>query len=251
MDIVLLVENLVRGDNMASLKCVGSGSSGNCYILTCNNEKLILDCGLPIKVIKQGLDFDLQGIQAILVGHKHLDHSLSANDFKKMGFEVWRPYIEYAEYTSPRIYHKVFGKFSVKCFPLPHNGTDNFGFLIECEGQKILYMTDFEYCPYVFTKQKINHILIECNYQQELVDRDLPNYEHKIRGHCSLDTCKEFIKVNATDSLQTVILCHLGQETTEPEECVAEIQKVANKANVCVAERGVEIELRKKGECPF
>lgn len=168
-----------------------------------------------------------------------------------MGFEVWQPYIEYAEYTSQRIYHKVFGKFSVKCFPLPHNGTDNFGFLIECDGQKILYMTDFEYCPYVFSKQKINHILIECNYQQELVDRDLPNYEHKIRGHCSLDTCKEFIKVNATDSLQTVILCHLGQETTEPEECINEVRKVANKANVCVAMAGLEIELRNKNECPF
>ena len=234
-----------------TLKCIGSGSSGNCYILTCNNEKLILDFGLPIKVIKQGLDFDLQGIQGVLVTHCHKDHSLSVDDFKKNGFEVWRPYIEYAEYTSQRIYHKVFGKFSVKCFPLPHNGTDNFGFLIECDGQKILYMTDFEYCPYVFAKKKINHILIECNYQQELVDRDLPNYEHKIRGHCSLDTCKEFIKVNATDSLQTVILCHLGQETTEHEECVAEIQKIVPWSNVCVAERGLEVELRKKGECPF
>ena len=56
-------------DDMASLKCVGSGSSGNCYILTCNNEKLILDCGLPIKVIKQGLDFDLGGIQGVLISH--------------------------------------------------------------------------------------------------------------------------------------------------------------------------------------
>lgn len=179
------------------------------------------------------------------------DHSKSVADFKKMGIPVWQPYIEYAEYTSQRIYHKVFGKFSVKCFPLPHNGTDNFGFLIECDGQKILYMTDFEYCHYVFAKQKINHILIECNYQQELVDRDLPQYTHKIRGHCSLSTCKEFIKVNATDSLQTVILCHLGQETTEPEECVAEIQKIVPQANVCIAERGLEVELRNKNECPF
>ena len=234
-----------------TLKCIGSGSSGNCYILTCNNEKLILDVGLPIKAIKQGLGFDLQGIQGILCTHKHLDHSLSVDDFKKMGFQVWRPYIEYAEFTSPRIYRKVFGKFSVQCFPLPHNGTDNFGFLIDVDGQKILYMTDFEYCPFKFTTQKINHILIECNYQQELVDRDLPNYEHKIRGHCSLSTCKEFIKVNATDSLQTVILCHLGGETAEPEECVAEVQKIVPGANVFVAERGLEVELRKKGECPF
>ena len=236
---------------MNKLKVINSSSSGNCYILTCKNEKLILDCGFPIKVIKQGLDFDLQCIQAVLVSHEHKDHSLSVDDFEKMGFEVWQPYIEYAEYTSQRIYHKVFGKFSVKCFPLPHNGTDNFGFLIECDGQKILYMTDFEYCHYVFAKQKINHILIECNYQQELVNRDLPNYEHKIRGHCSLDTCKEFIKVNATDSLQTVILCHLGQETTEPMECVAEIQKIVPVANVFVAERGLEVPLSNKKCCPF
>ena len=71
-----------------TLKCINSGSSGNCYILTCNNEKLILDCGLPIKVIKQGLDFDLQGIQAVLITHCHKDHSLSVDDFKKNGLEL-------------------------------------------------------------------------------------------------------------------------------------------------------------------
>ena len=71
MAIAFLTENLVRSDNMASLKCVGSGSSGNCYILTCNNEKLILDCGLPIKAIKKGLDFDLGGIQGVLISHAH------------------------------------------------------------------------------------------------------------------------------------------------------------------------------------
>ena len=177
------------------------------------------------------------------------DHSKSVADIKKMGIPVWQPYLDGFDINS--VQKRGYGSFKIMSFKLPHNGTDNFGFLIECDGQKILYMTDFEYCPYVFAKQKVNHILIECNYQQELVDRDLPNYEHKIRGHCSLDTCKEFIKVNATDSLQTVILCHLGQETTEPEECVAEVQKIVPGANVDYARAGLEIELRKKGECPF
>ena len=174
------------------------------------------------------------------------DHSKSADDFKKMGFNVWQPYLNEKTYQ-----RKQLGKFNIQCFDLPHNETPNRGFLIEVDEQKMLYMTDFEYCPFKFTTQKINHILIECNYQQELVDRDLPNYEHKIRGHCSLTTCKEFIKVNATDGLQTVILCHLGKETAEPEECVNEVQKIVPQANVCVAERGLEVELRKKGECPF
>ena len=112
-------------------------------------------------------------------------------------------------------------------------------------------MTDFEYCRYVFKKQKVNHILIECNYQQKYVDLDLPNFEHKVRGHCSLDTCKEFVKTNATDSLETVILLHMGQETCDPIECVEEIQKVAKNAYVDYAMAGLEVELRKKGECPF
>lgn len=234
------------------IRCVGSGSSGNSYALIDNDNKiLLLDLGLPAKEIKRAIDFRISDVVGAVVSHVHSDHSKSVADFEKMGISIWKPYIEYAEFTGHLIYHKVFGKFFVQCFPLPHNGTDNFGFLIEVDGQKILYTTDFEYCPFRFAAQKINHILIECNYQQELVDRDLPQYVHKIRGHCSLYTCKEFIKVNATDSLQTVILCHLGRETTEPEECVAEIQKVANKANVFVAERGLEVELRKKGECPF
>lgn len=51
-------------------------------------------------------------------------------------------------------------------------------------------------------------------------------------------------KLNKTNALRTVILCHLGTETTIAEECIAEIQKVAGLANVSVAEKGMEIELR-------
>lgn len=54
------------------LKVLSSGSIGNCYLLECNNEILILDCGIPIKDIKIGLDFNLGGIQGVLVTHAHL-----------------------------------------------------------------------------------------------------------------------------------------------------------------------------------
>lgn len=40
---------------MTTLKCLGSGSSGNCYLLSTATETLILDCGIPIKEIKRGL----------------------------------------------------------------------------------------------------------------------------------------------------------------------------------------------------
>lgn len=219
------------------LRCLSSGSSGNCYLLESENETLILDCGIDIQKIKKGLNWDISRVVGVCVTHSHNDHSKSVKNFEDMGIDVWKPYCE-----SNLTDHMKFGSFSVQCFPLPHNGTANFGFYINADNQKLLYLTDYEYCKFNFIGLKVNHIILECNYQKELVERDLPNYEHKIRGHCSLETCKAFIETNKTNALRTVILCHLGAETTIAEECISEVQKVAN-CPVYVAEKGMEIEL--------
>lgn len=231
---------------MLTLKVLGSSSKGNCYLLTYNNETLILDCGIGIREIKKGLNFNVSNVAGVLVSHGHKDHCLSIEDFRNMGIPIFAPY----EMGNVKKAHIRIGNFEITAFDLPHNGIWNNGFLIMVGGQKILYMTDFEYCRYVFKKQKVDHILIECNYQKEYVERNLANYEHKIRGHCELGTCLGFIKENITDNLRTVLLLHMGGETCEPEECVNEIGKVAKDAYVDYARKGLEIKL-KKDLCPF
>ena len=55
------------------LKCLGSSSAGNCYLLTSDSgETLILDCGIPIKEIKKGLDWNIRGIKGVIISHTHL-----------------------------------------------------------------------------------------------------------------------------------------------------------------------------------
>jgi phosphoribosyl 1,2-cyclic phosphodiesterase len=55
------------------LKCIATGSSGNCYTLTSNSgEILILDCGIPIKEIKKGLNWKIRGIRGMIISHAHL-----------------------------------------------------------------------------------------------------------------------------------------------------------------------------------
>ena len=242
---------------MNKLKVINSSSSGNCYILTCNNEKLILDCGLPIKVIKQGLDFDLQGIQAVLVGRKHLDHSLSANDFKKMGFEVWMPYLD-----EIKTQKKKFGNFNVSCFDLTdlqgnwmHTNADGtecpcYGFLIEhSELGRMLYITDTELIKWKF--RDINHILLGVNYDKDLLNNENQSKRnHVYRGHLSIDTACEFVKCNS-DSLETVIMCHLSDSNSDVDSFISKMKNVVPWANVFVADRGLEVELRNKNECPF
>jgi Cft2 family RNA processing exonuclease len=55
------------------LTCLGSSSAGNCYLLQADSgETLILDCGIPIKEIKKGLNWDIRGIKGVIISHAHL-----------------------------------------------------------------------------------------------------------------------------------------------------------------------------------
>lgn len=55
------------------LKCIATGSTGNCYTLTSGSgETLILDCGIPIKAIKKGLNWNIRGIEGVIISHTHL-----------------------------------------------------------------------------------------------------------------------------------------------------------------------------------
>lgn len=232
---------------MLVLKVLASGSKGNCYLLTYDKQTLILDCGVGIKEIKKGLEFDISRVAGVIVSHGHKDHSLSVEEFRKMGIPIFAPY----ELGNVKKSHIRMGNFDITAFDLPHNGTWNNGFLIKVGGQKVLYMTDFMFCDYVFKKQKVNHILIECNYQSKYVERELVNYEHKIRGHCELNTCKECIEANATNELRTVLLLHMSFQTCDFEECITEVKKVVkNGVYVDYARKGLKMELS-DNRCPF
>lgn len=227
------------------LKVLATGSNGNCYILEADNgEKLILDLGIQFKEIVKAIDYDLKAVKGALVSHIHKDHSLALKEFEKTGIGVFAPYLpKQKRYSSLR-----FGSFYITKFPLPHNGTENYGFIINVDDKTILYLTDFEYCPYTFKSYKPDYIIVECNYQKEYVSRDLVNYEHKIAGHCELQTTKDFIVANKTEKLKNVIIVHTALGSCNRDEIKAEIQPLSN-CIVDVAQANMEIELQ--AEIPF
>lgn len=55
------------------IKCLGTGSKGNCYALVSESgDILLLDCGISIKEIKIGIDFQVSKIVGCVVTHAHL-----------------------------------------------------------------------------------------------------------------------------------------------------------------------------------
>jgi phosphoribosyl 1,2-cyclic phosphodiesterase len=240
------------------LKCLGSSSAGNCYLLTSNSgETLILDCGIPIKEIKKGLDWNIKDVVGVLCTHKHLDHSKSVKDFEAMGIPICKPYE-----TLLMSQFLANSYFTVRAFDLTtvdgrwtHTDANGepcpiFGFLItHPEMGKMLYITDCEVIKWKF--KGINQILLGVNYDKDLVDTDNPKANHVFRGHLSIDTACDFVKANDSDSLQNVIMCHLSSENADKDSFIAKMKNAVNGANVDVAEQGKSWILRKGDECPF
>lgn len=55
------------------LGTIGTGSSGNAYYTKADNgEILLLDAGLPIDVIKRGINYEVGSVVGCIVTHKHL-----------------------------------------------------------------------------------------------------------------------------------------------------------------------------------
>lgn len=53
------------------LHVLGSGSEGNTYLVNCDNDILILDCGISLKDTKIALNFDLSKIVGCFISHSH------------------------------------------------------------------------------------------------------------------------------------------------------------------------------------
>ncbi len=216
-------------------RCLGSGSSGNCYILENNSEALIIEAGIPFMAVKKALDFNISKIAGVVVSHSHGDHAKHVGEYEKSGISVFRPYESDMERQV-----RTYGEFVIKSFPLVHD-VPCCGFLIwHPETGKVLYASDTEYIKYRF--RNLNHIFVECNYSKDLIPEDSVNRSHVMTGHIELQTVLEFLRANNNPNLQNVVLIHMSAINSDPEEFVAEAGKVVQ-CPVWAAEKGLKIDL--------
>ena len=64
-------------------------------------------------------------------------------------------------------------------------------------------------------------------------------------------TVLEFVKVNANECLNNVILLHMNKESCNADEIIEKMKKVACGANVDAAVAGKSWDLKNPSECPF
>lgn len=237
------------------LKVLGSGSSGNCYILENDEEALIIEAGLPFMEVKKALDFNVMKIKAVLITHLHSDHHFYWFQYVRAGIPVFEPFKldgSSLEFDNSQFRVMAFENQDKSGRWLHNNGDGSecpcYGFCImHPDIGSLVYATDTEYVRWRFSG--VNHILCEANYDMQLVDRDEPNYEHRLRGHMSLDTALKFISTNDNPALRNVVLIHLSDKSADSALFRQRTEEtIKYGADVYVAEKGLEVNL---DLCPF
>ena len=227
------------------LRCLGSGSSGNCYLLENERECLVLEAGLPLKEVKIALDFNISKIVGVLASHSHKDHFGYAKEYVSAGINV------YTVNNVRKGYWYKIGGFTITPFECVHD-VECLGFIIQHEEMgTLLFATDTEYIKYNFKNQNLNHIMVECNYSQKIIDNRVSQgdtnkslRDRVLLSHMELETCKSFIQANKTSSLYNVCLLHLSDGNSDERLFQEEIQAVVGRdVKVTVADKGLEVNL--------
>lgn len=235
-----------------SIKILSSGSSGNCYLLETSKETLILECGIKYKDILKGLKFDLSKVVGCLVSHEHGDHSKAINEIMNSGIDIYmsaesKEGVNFKSPATHRINRVKHGNkyrigmsgFNIVPFAVEHDTKEPLGFLVyHKELGKILFATDTYYLKYKF--KDIDHILIECNYSESILE-ELPTWRARVlKSHMSLETLKEALKTWDLSKTKDITLIHISEGNGEPDRFRKEIEELTG-IKTYIAVPGLEI----------
>jgi len=223
-------------------KVLASGSSGNCYRISDGETTLLLECGISLRQIQEGLDFRLSSVAGCLLSHSHGDHSEACKDMLYAGVDIYTSQgtIDALGLSGHRVHAvKSLRPFRVDAwqilpFDTVHDAEEPLGFVLASDNKKVLFATDTAYIKYKIPG--LTHVLIECNYDLDVLNESVrqgrvdPVVKRRIiRNHMSLQRVKAFLRANDLSQVKQIWLLHLSADNSDMGRFKREIQALTGK----------------------
>lgn len=228
------------------IEVLGTGSSGNCYKVEIGKATLLLECGLPFKVIQKKLNFKVSNIDACLVTHEHMDHAKAVKDLIKAGVNCYmtKGTAEALKVKGHRLNTfrkddkgqgycwKFFSDIQILPFEAVHDVKEPVSFYIKSKksDESLVFVTDTAYLKYKIPD--CDCLMIECNYVKSVLDKQVEEGKLNIdlrnrivKNHLSLETLVEALKVANLSRCKQIYLMHLSDGNSDEEMIKRTIQE--------------------------
>lgn len=252
---------------------LASGSSGNSTFILYNNKRILIDCGISLKMLKQRLsdiDESIEDIDYVFLTHSHEDHiKCLLNLVGTTNIKV---------YSRKQILKEAVNRLSKDISTLDKNRLcpildnynrinidDNFYidiyeayhdvkciyYKFHCGDLIFAILTDNgHYDENIINSLKdVNYLMLECNYDYDMLMnyQNYPSYlKNRIsgdNGHLSNQACCEIIENIANEKLKTVCLSHISDHSNTEEYALQYVKEFFTKKtniklpNIIVASR--------------
>jgi len=220
---------------------LGSGSSGNSYLVSENTTNILLDCGFSVTEIESRMNsrgIHPSEITAIFLTHEHDDHSKGVFALaEKYNKPVYLTYgtLKMCDKKIRKSYQLIFkiispleivnmGDFKIFSIPVPHDAREPVQFKFESEHHSLAIITDLGFGNNELIKsiKEINALVLESNHDSNLLNKSkypkaLKNRINSNYGHLSNEQSLQILKKINLKKLKWLGAAHLSIENNSPE----------------------------------
>ena len=222
---------------------IASGSKGNATIVRHKNTNILIDMGISLTRLNEGLSefgLNVKDITAAIFTHDHADH-ISGIRFisPKLQYGLRGTLASSLSNTIELFEPFTIGDITITAFPISHDATNPCGFILEGGEEKLTYVTDTGIFPDVSKEIASNpdYLIIESNHDIKMLLLTNRTYELKTRimsdhGHlCNEDSAITTLELIGPKTKE-IYLAHLSEEANTPELALAAYMKIFKHFNV-------------------
>ncbi len=251
-----------------------SGSSGNCSLLSCGEDHILIDAGISMKRIREALELNglrFADLTGIVISHEHSDHiSGLPMIVKHHRIPVYAPRLvaehlrraiaglEDCLHIIPVGESFMLGGVRVRAFHTPHDTDESVGYRFE-KDFVFAFATDMGHVTEEIEQglTGADAVMIEANHDPDMLLRGPypPYLKRRIlspRGHLSNGDCACLAKRLAQSGTRYIVLAHLSRENNDPKTAFNTVQaEIADSAALYTAPAAAcfTLELERKEAC--
>ena len=220
---------------------LGSGSSGNSYLVSKNNTNILVDGGFSVTELESRMsqkEIKPSEISIILLTHEHDDHSKGVFAFaEKYNKPIYLTYgtLKMCQKRIKKSYNLTVNiispldtldliDFMIYIIPVPHDAREPVQFKFESEEKTLAIITDlgFGNKELINSIQQINALILESNHDGDLLHKSRypKNLKNRIQsnyGHLSNEESLEILKKINLNNLKWLGAAHLSKENNSPD----------------------------------